>query len=122
MRRLLPPILAVLLFVSTPALADALGDAQSAYKRGDYETAFRLFQPLAERGDVSAQSMLGLMYDEGKGVPNNYVLAYMWFDLAAAHGDGTAFWSRNTVAAKMTAAQIAEARRLAREWKPKQSP
>jgi hypothetical protein len=43
----------------------------------------------------------------------------MWFDLAAAAGDKDASISRDIVARKMTPAHIAEAQRLAREWKPK---
>jgi hypothetical protein len=43
----------------------------------------------------------------------------MWFDLAAARGDSYAKKSRDKLAEKMTPAQIAEAQRLAREWKPK---
>jgi len=48
----------------------------------------------------------------------------MWFALAAAHGDDTyaedyAEDFKDSLAQKMTPAQIAEAQRLAREWKPK---
>ena len=55
------------------------------------------------------------MYVSGQGVLQDYAQAYMWFDLAAANGD----WARpkrDSLAAKMTAEQIAEAQRLAREW------
>jgi uncharacterized protein len=40
----------------------------------------------------------------------------MWLSLAAAGGNFTA--ERDFIAAKMTPAQIAEAQKLAREWKP----
>ena len=43
----------------------------------------------------------------------------MWFNLSAAQGDADATKNRDIVAAKMTPAQIAEAQKLAREWKPK---
>jgi TPR repeat protein len=60
------------------------------------------------------------MYANGHGVPQDYVLAHMWFNLAAATGMvETAAADRDMVAAKMTPAQIAEAQKLAREWKPK---
>lgn len=59
------------------------------------------------------------MYENGWGVAQNYVIAHMWFILAAATGDGDAARNRNISAAKMTSEQIAEAHRLAREWEPK---
>ena len=57
-------------------------------------------------------------------MPQDYVQAHMWFNLAASRlPPGTnrdkAVKNRDIVAAKMTPAQIAEAQRLAREWKPK---
>ncbi len=50
-----------------------------AYERGDYETALKEFLPLAEQGHVWAQSLLGSMYDQGKGVPQDYQEAARWF-------------------------------------------
>ncbi len=59
------------------------------------------------------------MYRKGEGVPKDYVQAHMWYTLAAAQGDKDAGEFRDLLAEKMTPAQIAEAQRLAREWKPK---
>jgi hypothetical protein len=56
------------------------------------------------------------MYGKGQGVPKDYVLVYMWFNLAAAQGNEGAAGNRETVTGLMTPAQIAEAQRLAREW------
>jgi protein involved in temperature-dependent protein secretion len=61
------------------------------------------------------------MYEEGWGAPQDYVVAHMWFNLLAAQGDFKAANKRDELAAKMTPDQIAEARRLAREWKPTQA-
>jgi uncharacterized protein len=47
------------------------------------------------------------------------VQAHMWFNLVAMAGDQGAATNRDNVAALMTPAQIAEAQKLAREWKPK---
>jgi uncharacterized protein len=63
------------------------------------------------------------MYAEGQGVPQDYVLAYMWADLAASSATDAmirdiAVKDRDTVAANLTRAQIATAQRLAQEWKP----
>jgi len=66
---------AVLLVVlAAPAWAD-WDEGVAAYKRGDYATALREFRVLAEQGDAEAQFNLGLMYDKGQGVPQDYVQA-----------------------------------------------
>jgi TPR repeat protein len=41
----------------------------TAYRSGDYATALRKWKPLAERGNANAQSNIGAMYYDGKGVP-----------------------------------------------------
>lgn len=64
------------------AIADSLSDAQLAYFAGDYAKAEKLFRPLAEQGNASAQSGLGLMYGLGQGVEKDYVEAEKWFRLA----------------------------------------
>ena len=58
------------------------------------------------------------MYAEGRGVPQDFVSAHMWFNLAAAQGEKNAAEYREKVADGMTPAQTAEAQKLAREWKP----
>jgi TPR repeat protein len=190
------------LLISTSLAVTAFGgqfeDGIAAYERGDYATAFRLMKPLAEKGDAKAQHNLGVMYDYGRGFPQdttkalkwyrraakqgipdaqhnlglmyyygqgvpqnyieaakwyrraagqgmpdsqvnlgimyyhgqgvsqNYVLAHMWLNLAGSQYPASvrknvndAVHYRDIVDAKMTPAQIAEAQRLAREWKPK---
>ena len=77
------------------------------------------YRRAAEQGNIHAQHSLGLMYDQGEGVPKDAVSAYMWFNLAAAQGHDTARANRDVVEKQMTPAQIAEAQKLGREWKPK---
>ncbi len=92
-------------------------EATAAYQRGDYATAIRELRPLAEQGVAEAQFNLGNMYDKGRGVPQDYVQAHMRYNLAASRfplGE-----NRDIVAEKMTPAQISEAQKLAREWRPK---
>lgn len=172
------------------SLAAPLDDAKAADKRGDYATALRLYQPLANEGDSDAEFSLGRMYYNGQGVPHNnaeavkwfhkaanqghalaqlylgvmyagglgepqdYAEAVKWYRKAADQGNGTAqnflgltyytgqgvpqdyvqahkwfnlseekiSWAvrmRDQVESMMTPAQIAEAQKLAREWKPK---
>ncbi len=78
----------------------------------------------AEQGHARAQNNLGFMYDNGQGVPQDYVQAHMWLDLAASRyppGEDRdqAVENRDIVAKMMTPAQISEAQKLAREWRPK---
>ena len=119
-RTLKHAIAAILLMLSfaTPVVAGPLEDANAAIKRRDYATAVRLIRPLAEQGDANAQYNLGVFYDNGLGVPQDKVRAYMWFNLSAAQGRDGAAAFRDLIARRMTSAQIAEAQKLAREWKP----
>jgi TPR repeat protein len=85
----------------------------------DYAEAATWYRKAAEQGYSAAQTRLGDMYVLGQGVAQDYVQAHMWFNLAAARGQKLARINRNRLAKQMTPEQIAEARRLAREWKPK---
>ena len=86
-------------------------------KKADYATDVSWFRKAAEEGNVFAQHALGVLYVKGEGVPQDYVQAHMWFSLSAAQGGGTN--NQDIIAARMTPPQIAEAQKLAREWKPK---
>jgi TPR repeat protein len=87
------------------------------YYQGDsvpqnYAEATKWYRKAADQGDAKAQFNLGFMYDNGQGVPQNYILAYAWSNLAAAKGQKQAPKLRDSVAGKMTPAQIAEAQKL----------
>jgi TPR repeat protein len=69
-----------------PALAGPFEDARAAYRNGDYATALRLWQPLAEEGDANAQFWMGAAYDLGRGVPTDYAAAALWYRKAAEQG------------------------------------
>ena len=62
---------------------------------------------------------LGVMYAVGQGVPQDLARVHMWFSLAAAQGDESATKNQDISARRMTPAQIAQAQKLVREWKPK---
>lgn len=86
----------------------------------DYAEAAKWYGKAADQDNIDAQFNLGGLYELGTGVPQDYVLAYMWFELVASHGTRPyAARSRDRVAEQMTPEQIAEAQKLAREWKPK---
>lgn len=118
-----------------------------AYEHGFYVAqddaeAFRWYRRAANKiydrpGDTwihSPQYNIGAMYASGRGTAQDYVRALMWFTLAAAFGDTkppaplgiklvdaskyTALEQRDRLMALMTSAQIAEAERLAHEWRP----
>ena len=83
----------------------------------DYAEAAKWTRKAAEQGYAPAQADLGVLYWNGQGVPQDVVLAYMWLSLAAAH-EPDAVEERDLAASQMNSDEIAEAQRLAREWKP----
>jgi len=72
--------------LSVLSTASPSEDAEAAYKKGDYATALRLARELAPQGDAMAQSLLGLLYRDGHGVPQDYQQAVEWFRKAAEQG------------------------------------
>jgi TPR repeat protein len=82
-----------LTFAAAPAHAQSFRQGLSAFNRQDYAQASRVFIPLAERGNASAQAYLGFMFETGRGVPQNYTEAAMWYRRAAEQGDSHAQYS-----------------------------
>jgi TPR repeat protein len=109
--------------------AEAQFDLAKMYETGrggltkDFTVAEHWYRESANQGDPFAQASLAILYRFGKGVPQDLVQAYMWFSLAASHTEGGDRESiaemRDATAAKLTPAQLNEAQRLIREWKPK---
>ena len=64
-------------------------DAETAYARGDYATAFRLWLPLAEQGSPRAQLNIARMYERGEGVAQNKAAAMEWYRKAAQQDGAT---------------------------------
>lgn len=71
------------------------------------------YSTAAEQGNRNAQYLLGRMYEQGQGVAQDYVQAYMWLSIAAAQGSAQAARHLDLVATRLTPAQLAEARMLA---------
>jgi TPR repeat protein len=111
----------------------------SARLSGNYVIAMKWYRRAADRGNTSAQMKLAYIYGEGRGgIPTDYAEAYKWYDIAAAlvgekidalpvaashngeKDNSDQLRYRDQVAKHMTFEQIAEAQRLAREWKPEQ--
>jgi TPR repeat protein/serine/threonine protein kinase len=72
------------------AEAQELASADSAYKRGDYATVLQLMRPLADAGNSRAQTYMGVLYDNGQGVPQDDAQAVAWYSKAADQGDARA--------------------------------
>jgi uncharacterized protein len=92
------------------------------YARGgqqDYKMAVYYLRLSANQGNDLAQRRLGQMYERGDGVPQDYVKAYMWYSLGTSNGVEAGTRLRDALAKRMDPDQIAEAQKLAREWKPK---
>ena len=86
----------------------------------DYEGAVRWFRLAAEQNYPQAQALLAFAYRSGQGVPQDSVEAYKWLNLYLAQtpAELAQEWIavRNEWAALMTAEQVADAQRRAREW------
>lgn len=102
------------------ALRDGRGSIQ------DYEEARKWLQRAAEGGNAKAQFALGLIYRTGIGVPIDSLKAYVWLNVAAAQDVPGAASARDSVLARLTAAELleaqAEARRMSEMLIPKTSP
>ncbi len=106
------------------------GDASAQFQLGllydngegvsrDLASARQWYEKAAAQGEAKAQFYLGMQSSYGEGGPMDLVQAYMWYSLAAGNGYAHAPGYRDDLTRQMTPAQIAEAHKRAREWKPK---
>ncbi|MBP1203844.1 TPR repeat protein [Duganella sp. 1411] len=85
----------------------------------DHKQAVGWFRKAAEQGHADAQQVMGLMYRYHMGgMPQDNVIAYMLWNLAAAKGSATAAEQRSAVVKHMTQEQIEEGQALSAAWKP----
>jgi TPR repeat protein len=70
----------------------------------------------SQTGGPDALFELGMLYATGLNVAADLIVAHKWFNLAAMRGNDEARAHRMELAREMSAAQIAEAQKLAREW------
>ena len=73
-----------------PARADELGEAMRAYANMDFVGSFSIYSELASVGNVTAELELGVQYNYGEGVPQNFAEALYWYQKAADQGSGAA--------------------------------
>jgi hypothetical protein len=85
-----------------------------------YEKAAYWFGRAAENGHGDAQFALGLLYNKGQGVPMDVVQAYKWLNLSASQAEREdrefKVRIRDSIAVKMSVAQLETAQQLSRDW------
>ncbi len=96
--------------------ADEFEDAMEAINRRDFETAFKMIVPLAEKGQAAAQLVLGMMYFKGTGAEKNIVEADKWLYVSEKLGQEAGKKNRIFVERQMSSDQIAKAHQLAKGW------
>jgi TPR repeat protein len=86
------PVLAavLVLLLGTAARADPFEDGITAYARNDFAAALHLWKPVAEAGHADAQNNVGLLYENGQGVPADPAEAARWYRRAAEQGHADA--------------------------------
>ncbi|MBC8284021.1 MAG: sel1 repeat family protein [Nitrospinae bacterium] len=96
--------------------ADDFEDAVEVVNRRDFETAYKMFVPLAEKGHAAAQLVLGMMYFKGTGVAKNIITADKWLLISEELGQEAGKKNRIFVERQMNSDQISQARQLAESW------
>ncbi len=100
-------------------LAALYRDGGKGFPR-DMAQAAAWYRKAAEQGDAGAQGTLGTLYSMGQGVPQNYVEAYYWLDLAAAvKGPNQERFAANRqmVGAHITADELEAVQERVAAWK-----
>ena len=114
-------MLALMLLSAAPAGAD-YETGQRAWEAGQRDVAIAEWRAGANAGEAQAMLALGRLYLRGVGLPQNYVQAHKWFNLAASRGEDVAAAERDALVAQMTAEERVEAQKLALEWQPSEAP
>jgi TPR repeat protein len=77
------PAIILAMLLAGPAFAQSFEVGRSAAQGGDYATALREWQPLAEQGDARSQYSVGVLYERGLGVDADPAQAVSWYQRAA---------------------------------------
>ena len=96
--------------------ADDFQDAVRIANNRDFETAYKMLVPLAEKGHAAAQLILGMMYFKGTGIEKNIVQADKWLLISEKLGQGAGKKNRIFIERQMNSDQISKARKLAKGW------
>jgi len=110
-----------------PPAQFALGLAYESGKgaRRNVKTAAKWYLAAADHGDTGAQSRLAGLYEHGLGVDQDYKESYFWYAVALRDPKDPAAKQDNDglkrVAAKLSAADVADAAKIAQGWKPEEA-
>ena len=115
---------AVLYFTKAAEAGDAEGQYSLAYMyangqgglKQDWAMANHWLALAAEQGNARAMDDLGVSYGDGRGIAQDWVQAYMWLNLAARQGHVQAIQDLDYAKARMSEAQVAEAKAKAEAW------
>ena len=80
---------------------------------GQTSDDFESTRALADQGNADAQYNLGVMYANGEGVPENDVMAYVWFSVSATQGTESARENRDIISKELTTEQRAKGQEIA---------
>lgn len=108
-------------WILQPTAIASVASGEAAFAAGDYQRAFADWRKAAESGEPQAQLRLGELYEKGLGVPQHFVRAHLYYNLAGAAGLEQARAARDAVAEGMTPEMVAQAQLLATEWQPSDS-
>ena len=117
MARKLVRIAALAILFTSSVLAD-YDAGQRAWSAGRVDEALVEWRAAANAGDGRAMLGLGRMHLRGLGVPQDFVEAHMWLNLAASRGAKDAVKERDALEARMTPEERSEAQSRARKWQP----
>ena len=116
MRKTCGAIILALAYVTSAGAEYEAG--QRAWDAGQRDEAIAEWRAGADAGEAKSMLALGRLYLQGLGVPQNYIRAHMWFNLAASQGEAAAMTERDALAAKLAPEALAEAQNLALAWQP----
>ena len=114
MHRFILALSCILIMLAAPISAQDFRKGFEAAQSGAFETALKQWKPLAEGGNSVAQHNPGAMYYNGQGVLADFVIAHMWFNIAAANGNEIGTENRDVIAEKMASEDISKAQAMAR--------
>ena len=110
-------VLCLTAMLSSVSLARAdYETGQTAWQAGRHAEALAQWQAAARTGDGKAMLALGRAFARGLGVPQDYILAHTWLNLAAGRGSAEAARERDGLAANMIPQHIASTQERARAW------
>ncbi|NOX75427.1 MAG: sel1 repeat family protein [Gammaproteobacteria bacterium] len=80
-------MLALATSVVSGPLTAGLDEGTRAMREGQYQKAFQEWKPLADKGEVTVQAAIAVMYHAGRGVAQDYQQAFKWYRKAAEKGN-----------------------------------